>query len=112
MFDLIPGYNGPAKLTHQINHHKAYSLRKESPAAQQVKNLPATQKTKGDEGSILGSGRSYGGGNGKPLQYSCLEPMHRGAWQATVLGVTESDTTEQLTLSFFLVAFLELIRHD
>ena len=39
----------------------------------------------GDPGSIPGSGRSPGEGNGNPLQYSCLEnPMHRGAWQATV----------------------------
>ena len=45
----------------------------------------------GDPGSILGSGRSPGGGNGNPLQYSCLEnPMDRGAWQATVLGISES----------------------
>ena len=47
----------------------------------------------GDPGSIPGSGRSPGGGNGNPLQYSCLEnPMDRGAWRATVHGVAESDT--------------------
>ena len=45
----------------------------------------------GDQGSIPGSGRCPGEGNGYPLQYSCLEnSMARGAWQATVLGVTES----------------------
>ena len=43
--------------------------------------------------SIPGSGRSPGGGHGNPLQYSCLEnPMDRGAWQATVHGVTQSQT--------------------
>ena len=42
----------------------------------------------GDPDSIPGSGRSPGEGNGKPLQYSCLEnPMDRGAWQATVHGI-------------------------
>ena len=42
----------------------------------------------GDSGSIPGSGRSLGEGNGNPPQYSCLEnPMDRGAWQATVHGV-------------------------
>ena len=41
-----------------------------------------------DPGSIPGSGRSSGEGNGNPLQYSCLEnPMDRGAWQAMVHGV-------------------------
>ena len=43
----------------------------------------------GGPGSIPGSGRSPGEGNGNPLQYSCLEtPMDRGAWRATVHGVT------------------------
>ena len=43
----------------------------------------------GDLGLIPGSGRFPGEGNGNPLQYSCLEnPMDRGAWQATVHGVT------------------------
>ena len=43
----------------------------------------------GDPGLIPGSGRSPGEGNGNPLQYSCPEnPMDRGAWQASVHGVT------------------------
>ena len=47
----------------------------------------------GDLGSIPGSGRSPGEGNGNPLQYSCLEnPMDRGAWQAIVHGVPKSRT--------------------
>ena len=47
----------------------------------------------GDPGSIPGSGRSPGEGNGNPLQYSCLEnPMDAGAWLATVHGVAKSRT--------------------
>ena len=45
----------------------------------------------GDRGLIPGSGKSSGEGNGNPLQYSCLgNSMDRGAWQATVHGVTKS----------------------
>ena len=47
----------------------------------------------GDLGSIPGLGRSPGEGHGNPLQYSCLENhMDRGAWWATVHGVTKSQT--------------------
>ena len=48
----------------------------------------------GDVGSIPGSGRSPGGGNGNPLQYSCLgNPMDGGAWGATVHGVAKEPNT-------------------
>ena len=54
-----------------------------------------TLASAGDIGSIPGLGRSFGEGNGNPLQYSYLgNPMDRGVWWATVHGVTkESDTT-------------------
>ena len=56
-----------------------------------VKNLPANEGDVRDVGLIPGSGRSPGGGNGNPLQYSCLEnSMDRGAWRATVHGVRKS----------------------
>ena len=56
-------------------------------------NGKASAYNAGDPGSIPGSGRSPGEGNGNPLQYSCLEnPMDGGAWQATVHGVAKSRT--------------------
>ena len=55
-----------------------------------VKNLPANAA---DMGLIPGLGRSPGGGNGNPLQYSCLEnPMDRGAWWAILYEVAKSWT--------------------
>ena len=60
-----------------------------------VKNLHANERDIREVGSIPGSGRSPGEGNGNPLQYSCLEnPMDRRAQRATVHGVTKSDMTE------------------
>ena len=56
-----------------------------------VKNMPANGGDIRDVGSIAGSGRSPGGGNGNPLQYSCLEnPMDKRAWWAMVYRVTKS----------------------
>ena len=64
------------------------------PGGSEVKNLPANAGDVGDVGSIPGWGRVPGEGNGNPLQYSCLEySTDRGAWRATVHGVTKSDTT-------------------
>ena len=58
-----------------------------------VKNPPANAEATGDAGSIPGSGRSPGVGNGNPLQYSCLEnSMDRGVWQATIHGIARSWT--------------------
>ena len=51
--------------------------------------MQETAYSAGDVGSILGSGRSPGKGNGNPLHYSCLgNPTDRGAWQATFHVVT------------------------
>ena len=62
-----------------------------------VKNLPANAGDLRDQALIPGSGRSSGGGHGNPLQYSCLEnPEDRGAWQATVHQVAETDTDEAI----------------
>ena len=55
-----------------------------------VKKLPANVRATGAAGSVPGLGRSPGGGNGNPLQYSCLENfMDRGAWRATVHGIAK-----------------------
>ena len=64
----------------------------------------ASASNVGDLDSIPGSGSSPGKGNGNPLQYSCLgNPMDRGTWQGTVLGI--AGVGHNLALSFFLLAF-------
>ena len=64
----------------------------------------------GDTGSVPGSERSPGEGNGNPLQYSCLEnPMDRGAWRSSVHGVTKSQTQlSDFTFTFTLYTHIKL----
>ena len=65
--------------------------------------------TAGDPGSTPGSGRPPGEGNGTRLRYSRLEnPMDKGAWWATVHGVTESNMTERRAVSHFHVYHTEI----
>ena len=70
------------------------------PGGSVVKNLPAKAGDEGDAGSIPGSGRSLGGGNGNPLHYSCLEKSHG---QMSLVGYspwghTELDMTERVSM--------------
>ena len=61
------------------------------PGGSEVETLSANPEDAGDAESIPESGRSPGGGNSNPLQYSCLKNiMDRGAWQATIHGITKS----------------------
>ena len=60
-----------------------------------VKNLPANAGDARDTGSIPGSGKSHGVGNGNPIQYSGLESS-REVWWATVHSIAESDTEHTL----------------
>ena len=70
-----------------------------------VKNPPANAGDTRDMGSVPGSGRSPGEGNGYPLHYSCMEKsMDRGAWRATVHEVAKSQTQ----LSNFTFLFLTI----
>ena len=75
------------------------------PSGSVVKNLPANAGDSRDWHLIPGLGRSPGGGNGNPLQYSCLKiPMDKGAWWAIVHGVAKSQTrlrTEQAHMRLF-----------
>ena len=63
------------------------------PGGTMIKKLPANAGNVRDVGLISRSGRSPGGGQGNPLQYSYLEnPLGRGAWKATVHSVAKSQT--------------------
>ena len=69
------------------------NIERNFPGGSMVKNLPANAGDTGDAGLIPGSGRSPGGGHGKPLQYSYLENLTGGGlWWATVHSVAKSQT--------------------
>ena len=75
------------------------------PGGSQVKNPPTNAGDAGDTGLASRSGRSPGGGNGDPLQCSCLEnPMDRGAWWATVHRVAKSQI--QISMKIGMNGFL------
>ena len=72
------------------------------PGGSVLQNLPASTGDVGDSGSIRELGRSPGGGNGNPLQYSCLEnPMDRGAWRATVHGAAKRHIWTHFVSDFY-----------
>ena len=71
--------------------NKYLNINGASQVALLVKNPPVNAEEIRETGSIPGSGRSPGEGNGNPLQYSYLEdPIDRGAWRAIVHGVTKN----------------------
>ena len=77
--------------TTQFHFYNILKISKGFPSGSMEKNLPASA---GDVGSIPELGRSPGEGNGNLLQYSCLgNPVDRGAWWATVNGVTKKSGT-------------------
>ena len=72
---------------------EVYTVSWASQVALVVKDSPANAGDVRDAGLTPGLGRSPGGENGNPLQYSCLKnPMDRGAWRATVHGVAKNQT--------------------
>ena len=80
----------------------ALGVSRASQAALVVKNPPINARDASDGGSIPELGRSPGGENGNPLQYSCWENLiDRGAWQATVHRIAKSQTGLQTVMHRF-----------
>ena len=74
-------------------NYPSYLSKSGFPCDSEVKNPPANAGNSEDADSMPETGRYPGGGNGNPLQYSCLENlMDRGDWWVTVSGVTKSQT--------------------
>ena len=95
--DFFPGHRGTPCVASDYTNHMSfkswYYLRWGFPGSSVVNNLPTKAEDTGDTDMVPGWGRSHGRGNGNSLQYSCLgNPMDRGAWCATVHGVTKSQT--------------------
>ena len=80
-------------MTERLTLSLFHTTSRASPGGTVIKNLSANAGDAGHVGSTPGCRRSPGEGNGNPLQHSYLEnPMDRGAWGATVHGVSKSQT--------------------
>ena len=87
----IPGFTGLQRSSEALSFARVVVQVPQTGVS--LKNLPARVGDIRHMGSVPSSGRSSGGGNGNPLQYSCLEnPKDRGAWRAAVHGVAKSQT--------------------
>ena len=97
---LLSGINLSTKAGISLRPSKPGKVSKEiktTPSGSVGKESSCYAEDTGDMGSIPGSGRSPGEGNGNPLQESCLEnPMDGGAWRATVHGVAKSWTGQSV----------------
>ena len=92
----IPGVEEPGGLPSMGSHRVGHDWSDLAAAA--AADVQESGCNAGNLGLIPESGVSLGGGKSYPLQYSCLEnPVDSKAWQATVHGITESDTTKQLS---------------
>ena len=90
---ILTNYQFLERFPKIISFYKYLEILMGFPGSSVVKNLLANAGDAKDLGLIPGLGRSPGGGNGNPLQYSCLEnSTDRGAWRAIVHGVTKSQT--------------------
>ena len=88
LFDKVQESFKHTELKNKLARNKMLIMLKCFPGGSVVKNPPASA---GDPGLIPGSGGAPGEGNGKSLQYSCLEkPMDRGIWQTIIHGVAKS----------------------
>ena len=88
----IPGRGEPVGLP-SMGWHRAGHYCSDLTTATTMLHGKESACNAGNTGSIPGLGKCLGEGNGYPIQYSCLgNPMDRGAWWATVCGVTESGT--------------------
>ena len=90
---LLGGEGAEGQRTQPASIHSQLPSIQNGQVALAVKNPPANAGESRDADSTQESGRPPGGGNGNPLQYSCLEnPMGRGAWRAIVHVVSKSWT--------------------
>ena len=90
---LLGGEGAEGQRTQPASIHSQLPSIQNGQVALAVKNPPANAGESRDADSTQESGRPPGGGNGNPVQYSCLEnPMCRGAWRAIVHGAAKSRT--------------------